>query len=225
MDHSAPDVAAWRSRYDLASKREGWLITSDSRQCYVIARLDDTTAWIEDGWLLDYKEPKFVSDEAALAFVRQRALAGSSWHAKALKIHGAQIAPATTSEAPGDAGSLAAEILANCSAGPWQHGLELPAFSADSRPCVYSNERSLAALDEENDTARANAVLLAAAYELCQELGQLISVLFASGLAELSAEVVLTARRQAKRGLALLSRIHQDLRKTASQRHGQEEAP
>jgi hypothetical protein len=51
-------IAAWLKKYDLASKQEGWLLTNDSEDRYSIARIDDPQASIEDGWPLDFSEPK-----------------------------------------------------------------------------------------------------------------------------------------------------------------------
>ena len=57
-------------------------------------------------------------------------------------------------------------ILEHCSPGPWHHGLRVPPFSADSQPCVYGDERELplAMLDDTDQEASANVVLMAAAF-------------------------------------------------------------
>lgn len=85
---SSEDIAAWLTQYDQASKLEGWLLTNDARDHYCLARLDDPSSLLDTpGWPADFVEPRFVSDAAAIAFVRHRAQAGSRWHAEALAIH------------------------------------------------------------------------------------------------------------------------------------------
>jgi hypothetical protein len=88
---TAADVQAWSERYDLAAKQEGWLITNDADDHYCIAKIDDPQAWIDDGWSLDYVDPKFDSDDEAVAHVSHLASAGSKMHQLAHSIHRAQI--------------------------------------------------------------------------------------------------------------------------------------
>jgi hypothetical protein len=221
------DVAAWLHEHDLASKLEGWLLTNDRDDRYTIAKIDDPQAWIEAGWPLDFTEPKFQWDEDAVAFVRRRTAAGSEWHAQAIAIHDARI---PLGRAAGLADSSPNrlrhdEILEHCSAGPWRHGLHIPGFGADSQPCIYGDERELplAILDEDDQEARANVVLMAAAWELCQQLSNLVDVVFDSGWAKLPGDEARDVREQCNGALALLSRIRGDVQKSTAEPYRDEE--
>lgn len=86
------DVQSWLKSYDLRSKRQGWMITNNSANEYCIARLDDPQAWRDDGWPLNFSEPKFDCDEAAIEFVKGRQDDDEMYYRKAIDIHNAGIA-------------------------------------------------------------------------------------------------------------------------------------
>jgi len=204
------DMAAWLHRHDLASKLEGWLVTNDRDNVCSIAKLDDPSSMAgTPGWPQDFTEPKFASDEEAIAFVREMAATGSQWHAQAIAIHDAKIPMSLWIH---DA-RLHEQILERCSAGPWRHGLHLPGFSADSQPCIYGDEREfpLAILDEDDVEAWPNVVLLAAAWELCQELSTLLDAVMDAERGEVPGKNSTVVRERCNSTLALLSRIHSDV--------------
>jgi hypothetical protein len=217
------EMAAWLHEHDLGSKLEGWLVTNDSDNICCIPRLDDPLSmYHQPGWPNDFTQPKFASDEEAIEFVRRRAAAGSRWHAQAITIHDGRIPmslwlPDRT---------LSEQILERCSAGPWRHGLYAPGFSADGQLCIYGDERELplAILHEDDDEANANIVLLAASYELVEELGLLLAVLDGTNLATLPDAEALKVRKRAASTLSLLSRINGDMQQSIAERYGEEQA-
>ncbi len=222
-------IRDWFRGYDHTAKLEGWLLTNDSNNYYCIARLDDprNVAGIPD-WPADFIEPKFQNDEEAVEFVRGKAAAGSQWHAQSLAIHDARI-PVRQAANSGNlplSRQLTGAILEHCSAGPWRHGLRLLPFSADSQPCVYGDERELplAMLVEDDREASANVVLMAAAWELYQELGLLVSAALAAGEAELPRTASSKLQRRCNSALALLTRIRSDIEKSSAERYGEEQA-
>jgi hypothetical protein len=110
------------------------------------------------------------------------------------------------------------EILKHCSAGPWQHGIRVLPFSADSQPCVYGDERELplAMLDDDDQEASTNVVLMSAAWELCRELGMLVDAALA---AERKAGIECRKLHdRCNRTLALLSRIHSDVQQNGTEK-------
>lgn len=205
-------IRDWFNAFDGAAKLEGWLLTNDSDNNYCIARLDDplNMAGVSE-WPRDFTEPKFQDDEAAVEFVRRKAAGGSQLHAIALAIHEAGIPVARAD--PSFDRPIHEYLLEQCSAGPWQHGLHLPGFSADSQPCIYGDERQfpLAILDKDDHEAWANVVLMAAGYELCQELSKLVDVWVDSNLAMTLGDEAFEVRQGCNSALALLSRIKNDL--------------
>lgn len=223
-------ITTWLNEHDLASKLEGWLITNDSDDLYCLARLDDplnlagTTGWPEG-----FIEPKFGSDQEAIEFVRYQALAGSAWHAEALAIHEANIPVYSRfrqahgfSVSPFYTARILEEILVRCSAGPWQHGLQVLPFSADSQPCVFGNERELplALLDLDDAEAESNVVLMAAGWELCRQLGLLLHAAMQTALVPGSHAKKLQS--QCQQAMELLARIHRDIGCTTAERYGKE---
>lgn len=224
------DITTWLNEHDLASKLEGWLITNDSEDLYCLARLDDPLS-LEGtpGWPKDFVEPKFDSDEEAIEFVRHRGRAGSAWHAEALAIHEAKIPVYSrfcdaqgSSVSPSYATRILEEILDHCSAGPWRHGLHVLPFSADSQPCVFGNERELplALLDEDDAEAASNVVLLAAAWELCRQLGLLLDA--ATPTAQAADDHAEKLQLQCRKVADILVRIHRDILHTTAERYGKE---
>jgi len=216
------EMAAWLHEYDLASKLEGWLVTNDSDNNCCIARLDDPlNMYHQPGWPQDFTEPKFASDEEAIQFVRQRAEAGSQWHAQAIAIHEARIPLSLWIPGP----TLHEQILERCSVGPWKHGLHLPGFSADSQPCVYGDERELplAMLDEDDEEASANVVLMAAAWELCEQLCTLVNAALAVERKQVSGTEPTKLRERCNCARILLSRIRSEVHQSATERYGEEE--
>src|SRR5205807_4352664 len=111
--------------------------------------------------------------------------------------------------------TLHEQILERCSAGPWRHGLHIPGFGADRQPCIYGDERELplAILDESDKEASANVVLMAASYELVEDLGLLLVVFYDTGLAILPGDAAKKMRKQSKSAMSLLSRINGDIQK------------
>jgi hypothetical protein len=217
------DIAAWLHKHDLASKQEGWLITNDSDNYCCIARLDDPLSMAgAPGWPHDFTEPKFASDKEAIQFVRSKAEAGSPWHAQAVAIHEARIPMSIWMT---DC-TLHEQILERCSPGPWHHGLRVLPFSADSQPCVFGDERELplAMLDDTDEEAPANVVLMAAAWELCDQLGLLINAAVASEQENESQPTSVGLPKRCHDALALLSRIRGDIRKSIAGRYGEEDA-
>jgi hypothetical protein len=215
------EMAAWLHEHDRASKLEGWLMTNDSDNNCSIARLDDPLSMqYEPGWPKDFNEPKFGSDQEAIEFVRSRAKSGSPWHAQAVAIHDAGIQMSIW--IPDAESWLHEQILEHCSPGPWSHGLRIPPFSGDSQPCVYGDERELplAMLDDTDQEASANVVLLAVAWELCEHLGRLVDAAV-KNVRLLGTESALL-RNECGRSLALLSRINRDMQKSATERYGEE---
>lgn len=67
-----------------AAMREGWALFAIDGGATMIQRLDEPSAVDES--LPD--DPVFESDDDAIAFVRQRAEAGSAMHVDALRQHG-----------------------------------------------------------------------------------------------------------------------------------------
>lgn len=224
------DITTWLNEHDLASKLEGWLITNDTDDCYCIARLDDPLS-LEGtpGWPKDFIEPKFSSDAAAIKYVRCQAMAGCAWHAAALAIHEARIpvlsrfrTPPESSLPPVSPARTLGEILARCSAGPWQHGLQVLPFSADSQPCVLGDERELpiATLDAEDEESSANVVVMAAAWELCRQLGLLLDS--AMPTSQTAGNHAIKLQSQCQKAADLLARIRRDIHRTTAERYGKE---
>jgi hypothetical protein len=114
------------------------------------------------------------------------------------------------------------QILEHCSTGPWHHGLRVPPFSADSQPCVYGNvhDLPLAMLDDTDPDAFANVILMAAAWELCEQLGTLVDA--AAENTRLRGAESTRLRNECHSTLVLLSRIRSDMRKSNVERYGQE---
>jgi hypothetical protein len=215
-------VGEWLTKYDLASKLEGWLITNDSDNVCCIAMLDDPSSMAgTPGWPKDFLYPRFGSDAEAIEFVRGRADEGSEWHARAVTIHEAMIPLSLWIPDP----KLHEQILACCSAGPWLHGLRIPPFSADSQPCVFGHGRDLplAILDDTDPHAAADVVLMAAAWELCSQLGELTNAAVAAENDRPLGVQLVMFRCACDRAFALLSRIQGDVHKSAVERYGQEE--
>jgi hypothetical protein len=77
-------MSKWSQEDILHGVQEGWILTNDSAERFIIARVDDPPAWNEDGCPIDYEEPKFESDEDAEAHVTARAEAGDEVAIKAL---------------------------------------------------------------------------------------------------------------------------------------------
>ena len=73
----------WSYADTLASYKEGWSIFDADGQLE-IQRLDDPSAAIPGG----PSDPVFESDVAAIAFVKERAVAGSDLHIRALLLIG-----------------------------------------------------------------------------------------------------------------------------------------
>lgn len=116
------------------------------------------------------------------------------------------------------------QILTLCSAGPWKHGLHGLPFSAASQPCIYGDERELplANLDADDREAAANVVLMAAAWELCEQLGALLNAAQASKGKQLTGAESILLHEQCNRAWALLFRIHNVLLQSAAERYGEE---
>jgi hypothetical protein len=90
----------WSEADDDAATREGWILTNDSNNRVHIARLDDPAGAICNP-PLNFHEPKFVSDDAALEHVGEYASRGSILHLKALFLAGHPIdGPVWFLEAP-----------------------------------------------------------------------------------------------------------------------------
>ncbi len=73
----------WTDAYTTAASLEGWNLFDNSDYGLEIERIDDMFVPCPDG----DGEPLFVSDDDAIAFVRQKAAEGSAMHTLAIAIH------------------------------------------------------------------------------------------------------------------------------------------
>jgi hypothetical protein len=82
----------WTANNHLVALKEGWILTNNSDEQYIIAKVDDPPAWPEhEAGLLDYDQPKFEYDDDAEEFVRSRAAQGSETAQLALSLVGENI--------------------------------------------------------------------------------------------------------------------------------------
>jgi hypothetical protein len=114
------------------------------------------------------------------------------------------------------------QILRHCSAGPWQHGLHVLPFSADSQTCVFGNERELpiACLDSEDEESAANVLLMAAGWELCRQLGLLLDA--TTQTIAVPGNNPTKLHSQCQNAADLLHRIHRDIHQSTAERYGKE---
>ena len=86
-------LKTWSARFESAAAQEGWILTNNSAQETIVAKLDVPEDWTDKNGepLLDFKEPKFGWDEDAQDHVCKLASAGSLMHQVAWRIHQAKI--------------------------------------------------------------------------------------------------------------------------------------
>jgi hypothetical protein len=89
----------WDQNADLASKRQGWLLTNDWSGRVTIAKLDDPQAWVDSGWPIAPPQP-FKDDRAAWDYVVDKARAGDRVAMLAVWLQGYDIAKNMDMEPP-----------------------------------------------------------------------------------------------------------------------------
>jgi hypothetical protein len=106
-----------------------------------------------------------------------------------------------------------AAVLHHCSPGPWQHGVRMPPFSTEEQLCVFGREHDLpiAMLDDTEPKVSANVVLMAAAWELYQQLHALLMSASSVSPASHPSESGMQVRNEFERTQLLLLRIQHEM--------------
>lgn len=88
------DDLEWTHEDSLLASREGWALFDNSDHGFRIERIDDPST----DPTLDFTEPKFESDDDAVAWVWARCQQISHLHLRAMTIHLLSLARKTTSD-------------------------------------------------------------------------------------------------------------------------------